>query len=381
MIKVSGDWLTAKPTQDVARMLTEAGYQALFVGGCVRNALLGVPVSDIDMSTDARPETVVQIAKSNGLKAIPTGIDHGTITVVSSSIAHEITTFRKDIATDGRHAEVAFSTDIKHDAMRRDFTMNALYADANGSVLDPVNGLPDLQRRCVRFVGNASERIAEDYLRILRFFRFHAWYGDAQEGIDADGLSACAEGIDGLEGLSRERVGAEMIKLLSARDPAASVAAMSLSGVLNRVMEGADPKALAPLVHFEKGIAPDWRRRAIVLGCQDLSDAWRLSKKDRHHLNALRAAVSAMSTLSEVAYREGPAEAKNLAFARAALFETPLADGFETEIIKGATAQFPVKAVDLDGFQGRVLGQKLKALEAKWIASNFELSKDELLAL
>nr|MDA3889890.1 CCA tRNA nucleotidyltransferase [Allgaiera sp.] len=217
-MKITGAWLTRPETRAVCAALTGAGHRALFVGGCVRNALLGVAVADIDIATDAAPETVTILAENAGLKAVPTGIDHGTITVVSGGIAHEVTTFRRDVETFGRHATVAFTADPAEDAARRDFTMNALYATPEGEVLDPLGGLPDLQARRLRFVGDPASRIREDYLRILRFFRFHAWYGDQQEGLDPEGIAACAENLDGLAGLSRERIGTEMRKLLSAPD-------------------------------------------------------------------------------------------------------------------------------------------------------------------
>lgn len=381
MNKVSGQWLTNPATQDVASMFIDTGYQVFFVGGCVRNALLNVSVSDIDMATDALPETVLQLGKDAGFKTIPTGIDHGTVTVVSGGIAHEITTFRTDVATDGRHADVAFSNDITQDARRRDFTMNALYADPNGTVHDPVCGLPDLQARKVKFVGEPHERIAEDYLRILRFFRFHAWYGDADAGLDVESLAACADGIEGLKQLSRERIGAEMIKLLSADNPAPSIASMSHSGVLQSVMPGVDPKALAPLIHFEDARAPDWRRRAAVLSGKDLKDEWRLAKKDVLHLNQLRQALADLTAIPELSYRYGATMALNTALARSALFETPLAHTVETEIELGANATFPIKAADLPKLEGRDLGEKLRALESVWIQSGFTISKADLLAL
>lgn len=381
MTKITGQWLTSEATQRVTNFLSVAGFQALFVGGCVRNALLSEPVNDIDMSTDARPDQVMKLAQDAGLKAVPTGIDHGTITVISNRIPHEITTFRTDVSTDGRHAEIVFSTDIEDDAVRRDFTMNALYATSDGTVLDPVNGLPDLLARRVRFVGVASARITEDYLRILRFFRFHAWYGDPAEGIDPEGLAACAQALDGIDALSRERIGAEMVKLLAAPDPAPSVAAMAKSGVLHKVMPGADPKALAPLIHFESTRPPDWRRRAAVLGGDPVGDAWRLSKKDALHLIQIRKAIEDMTPVTTLAYETGAAVALNTGLARAAIFEVPVSPSMGNEIALGDNAVFPIKAADLPNFLGRELGQKLKALEATWVASNFTMDKEALLAL
>ena len=181
MTRIKEAWVNDPDTQKVCAALTDGGAQALFVGGCVRNALLGVPVSDIDIATDARPERVVQLAEKAGIKAVPTGIDHGTVTLVSGGVPHEVTTFRRDVETDGRRAKIAYSDRVEEDAARRDFTMNALYARPDGTVLDPLGGLPDLRARRVRFIGRAEDRIREDYLRSLRFFRFlpgpsrHVW--------------------------------------------------------------------------------------------------------------------------------------------------------------------------------------------------------------
>ncbi len=245
-MKIAGDWLDHPGTQALCTALESTGYKALLVGGCVRNALLGVPVADIDIATDASPETVSTIAEAAGFKPVPTGIDHGTVTIVAEGRPHEVTTFRRDVETDGRRAVVAFSDRIEEDAERRDFTMNALYADRQGEVIDPLDGLPDLLARRIRFVGDAETRIREDYLRILRFFRFHAAYGDPEGGLDPEGLAACAALSAGLGTISRERITAELKKLLSARDPAPTVAAMAQSGVLLHVLPGADPRALAP---------------------------------------------------------------------------------------------------------------------------------------
>ncbi|MEZ5798622.1 MAG: CCA tRNA nucleotidyltransferase, partial [Paracoccaceae bacterium] len=252
-MKVTGDWITHPGSQALCNLLAGAGFQALFVGGCVRNALLDAPVADIDISTDARPEVVSSLANAAGFRVVPTGIDHGTVTVIVEKVPFEVTTFRRDVETDGRRAVVAFSDRIEEDAGRRDFTMNALYARADGTLIDPLNGLPDLLARRVRFVGDAETRIREDYLRILRFFRFHAWYGDPDQGLDAEGLAASAAFSAGIETLSGERLAAEMAKLLTAPDPAPAVAAMAQGGVLGRVLPGADHRSLAPLVHFEAG--------------------------------------------------------------------------------------------------------------------------------
>ncbi len=190
------------------------------------------------------------------------------MTAVVDGTPIEVTTFRADVATDGRRAQVAFTTDMATDAGRRDFTMNALYADAEGTVIDPLGGLPDLHAGRVRFIGRPEDRIAEDYLRILRFFRFHAWYGAPENGIDPDGLAACAGHADGVDRLARERIGWEVRKLLAAPDPAPATAAMASAGVLARCLPGADASTLAPLVHAERlaGAVPDWPTRLCRAG-------------------------------------------------------------------------------------------------------------------
>lgn len=375
--------MTGHGTQALCAVLAAGGHQALFVGGCVRNALLGEPVADIDLATDALPQEVTALCAAAGFKVIPTGIDHGTVTVVAGGIAHEVTTFRRDVETDGRRAVVAFTGEIAQDAMRRDLTMNALYAQADGTVVDPLGGLPDLLARRVRFVGDPAERIAEDALRILRFFRFHAWYGDPAEGLDADGLAACAAGPDLLDGLSRERVGHEMAKLLAAPDPAPSVAAMSQSGVLMRILPGADQRALAPMVYLEKGMEPDWRRRLAVLALgADWTDALRLSKQDTTRLAALADAVRAGESPAILAWRHGGELARDAILIRSALMGQELPEAWQAQIAQGDAAEFPVMAADLmPALQGAALGQQLKFLESLWLGSNFTLTKAQLLAL
>ncbi|KIC36314.1 CCA tRNA nucleotidyltransferase [Leisingera sp. ANG-M7] len=379
-MRLDQPWLKNPATQAVCQAVAADGAQVLFVGGCVRNALLGEPVSDMDLATDARPEQVMESAARAGIKAVPTGIDHGTVTLVRNGIPHEITTFRKDVSTDGRRAVVAFSNDIAEDARRRDFTMNAIYARPDGEVVDPLGGLADLTKRRVRFIGKAENRIREDYLRSLRYFRFHAWFGDQAEGFDADALAAIAANLDGLAALSRERVGAELLKLLAAPDPAPSVAAMRQSGVLANVLPGADDRALAPLIYLEAGKKPSGIRRLAALGGEDLQEALRLSKSQASYLAAIREAATSTAGASELGYRMGVEKARDSLLLRAALLEQPLCSQLETNIALGAGAAFPVKARDLlPDLKGPELGAALRELEADWIASGFRLSREQLL--
>nr|WP_240512224.1 CCA tRNA nucleotidyltransferase [Pseudoruegeria sp. SK021] len=361
-----------------------AGHRVLFVGGCVRNAVLGRAASDLDLATDAVPEAVIAAVEAAGLKAVPTGIEHGTVTVVSGGRGFEVTTFRRDVETDGRRAVVQFSTRMDEDAQRRDFTMNALYADRCGQVLDPIGGLEDLQAGRVRFIGDALARIAEDYLRILRFFRFHAWYADPAEGIDAEGLAACAAGVDGLDRLPAERIWQELRKLLAAPDPAPAVAAMAQSGVLARVMPGAVPDGLTVLVALETeaGLAPDPLRRMVALGGPDPAQRLRLSRADARTGAQLRAGVSDGASAATLAWRFGAAVAWDIGVLRAALIGGGLPFGWAEAVARGAAAQFPISASDLmPAFTGPALGARLKQLQQHWIASDLTLDRDGLLAL
>ncbi|WP_095587788.1 CCA tRNA nucleotidyltransferase [Actibacterium ureilyticum] len=382
MTRIDAPWIRSPEVQSVCAMLTAAGHQALFVGGCVRNALLGAGISDIDISTDARPDRVMELAEQAGLKAVPTGIDHGTVTVIADGHPFEVTTFRRDVETDGRRAVVAFADRIDEDAHRRDFTMNALYATPEGEILDPLGGLPDLQARRVRFIDEAEARIREDYLRILRYFRFHAWYGDPEMGFDPEALAACAALSDGLETLSKERIGAEVKKLLAAPDPAPSVATMAQAGILGRILPGADPRALPILTAFEAAtdLSPDPIRRLAALNGPECADLLRLSRDETRALAALRDGATGTAVPRALGYRLGVAAARDAVLLRASLMESPLPAGWPDDIATGAAAEFPVKARDLmPDYQGPALGAKLAELEDRWIASGFALDKEALL--
>lgn len=381
-MKLTGTWLSATGAQAVFALLARAGFQAFAVGGCVRNSIMGAAVQDVDIATDARPETVMDLAAKAGLNAIPTGIDHGTVTVISDRVMYEITTFRQDIETDGRRAVVAFSKDMGTDAARRDFTMNALYADADGTVIDPLGGLPDINARRVRFIGEANARIAEDALRILRFFRFYALYGDVDAGIDADGLAACAGNLDLISGLSGERIGAEMKKLLSAPNPAPALASMAASGVLLQVCPGADASLIAPLVAVENGALPGWERRLRVMTQNDVSMAWKLSRKEVKRLYLLSKTLNEGGGTAALAYRFGADAAQDAGLIHASL-GAQLPTNSTQEIARGASAKFPIRAADLMPRlkPGPALGVALKRLETAWVASDFTLTRDQLRTL
>ena len=382
MIPANTPWLTDPSVQTVCDALTAGGGEIYMVGGCVRDAVLGVSGSDVDMATPMPPEEIIRLAAAAGLKTVPTGIEHGTVTVVAQGAGFEVTTFRQDVTTDGRRAQVAFSQDIAEDARRRDFTLNALYATPQGHLVDPLGGLQDCLARRIRFIENAQDRIREDYLRVLRFFRFHAWYGAPEGGFDAEALAAIAANTQGLEALSAERVGAEMCKLLAAPDPVAAVAAMQQSGVLLQILPGGDTPLLGPVVHLEQQMRrpPDWRLRLAALGVAEVQDRLRLSRKDAAVLARLNEAMSEMTPAAEVAYRHGYDIALNTLILRAALANQPMDPEALSALKTAVNARFPICAQDLmPAYTGKALGDRLEALERRWIASGFRLTREELM--
>lgn len=377
---ITGDWLRAPSLIAVFQAFKAAGQPVYLVGGAVRDAVRGAPVGDLDLATPATPAEVQALAEAAALRVVPTGLEHGTLTLVSGGEGHEVTSFRRDEETFGRHARVAFTREMIEDARRRDFTMNALYAGADGAVIDPLGGLPDALAGRVRFIEDAGQRIVEDYLRILRFFRFSAWYG--AEGIDAAGLAACAAHHEGLAGIARERIGAEFSKLLAAPDPAPAVAAMRAANVFRHCLPGADDRALAPLVHLEGlfDVAPNPLRRLAALGGGAVADELRLSRADAARLKLLRQGVESPDGPAVLGYRHGAGAAWDMVILRAALLETGVPKDAGTQIAKGASAKFPITAADLmPALTGPALGARLKALEALWIASGFTLTHAQLL--
>ena len=309
MILPPQDWLEAPATRQVIAALPGARV----VGGAVRDALLGIPVQDVDFATPLAPCDVVRQLEAAGIKAVPTGIAHGTVTAVADGQPFEVTTLRRDVATDGRHATVAFTDDWREDAARRDFTINALYADPETrEISDFFGGLADLSEHRVRFIGDSLTRIAEDHLRILRFFRFHARFGRGEP--DAAGLAACAARANDLMALSRERIAAELSKLLAVANPVPVVGTMLIAGILAPVLpEATDIARLARLVAAES--APSWLRRLAALlpadaaVLDDIAARLRLSNADRRRFVAMSAPPQT-DTRAE-AYRDGAEAARD----------------------------------------------------------------------
>ena len=366
-MKITAPFLHDPALIAVLDAIEAGGHRALPVGGCVRNAALNMPVADVDIATDARPDRVIALADDAGLRTVPTGIDHGTVTVLSGGQPFEVTTFRRDVETDGRHAVVVFADRIEDDAQRRDFTMNALYCDRDGTVIDPVGGLDDLAAQRLRFVGRAEDRITEDYLRILRFFRFFAWYG---RDADADALAACAALRGGLENISKERVGAEMRKLLAAPDPGPAIALMKDAGVLALVLPGADAAGLAAMLAVED--SPNWPRRLAAMAPDDPSAALRLSRDETRVQAVLASALADGFTLDQAAFYLGGDLGRDYALLRAARTGHDLPPGWQDRIDHAASSRLPISAADLmPDLQGPALGQGLRAAESAWVKGGF----------
>ena len=383
-VSVKGQpWLESQATRAVMRALEAAGGAgcARFVGGCVRNSLLGQPVDDIDIATRLRPERTMAALQAAGLKAVPTGVEHGTVTGVSERRPYEITTLRRDVETDGRRAVVAFTEDWAEDAARRDFRLNALYADAAGTVFDPNGGgLEDAAAGRIVFVGEAETRIREDYLRILRFFRFYAWYGRGEP--DAVGLAACAALKGGMAQLSAERVSKEVLKLLAAPDPRAAVRAMTETGVLAQVLPQAQPLALFEAM-CDLTDDPVMRLSALLPAdagaVTEIAGGLRLSNAVRDRLAAAVADGPAVSsTMSDAEARAAIYRMGRRTF-EDRLMRAEAAGGGDAARLRALAAgwtppKMPVGGRDLARLglkPGPETGRVLKAFEDGWVADDF----------
>ncbi len=389
------EWLALSETQTVIAALDAADKgESRFVGGCVRNTLMSRPVDDIDIATQLLPEEVLAALEAADIRAIPTGIEHGTITAIIGTTPFEITSLRRDVETDGRRAVVAFTRDWAEDAQRRDFRLNALYADAEGTVYDPTGGgLKDAAEGWIIFIGDADQRLREDYLRILRFFRFNAWYG---RDMDAAGLAACARQVQGLQKIAAERIWKELKKLLAAPTPSRVLTPMADAGVLNQILPfevtllPRPEQAVNGLEALEQAYAlnSDPIQRLMVILVRDaanvpqLAKALKLSNHEQDRLHAwtqvkgdLNAPVPPKDIRAEE-YRLGRQAVQDWAVCATA---HSVLNYFQTA---PDLPVFPVKGQDLlqIGFStGPDVGKILKKLEELWIESDFCLSKSALL--
>ncbi|MCO5065105.1 MAG: CCA tRNA nucleotidyltransferase [Rhizobiaceae bacterium] len=401
-------WLENPHLQKLLAALGEGGEQARIAGGAVRNALLGDAVSDVDIASTNLPQETIRRATAAGFKTVPTGVEHGTVTVIAEGVPYEVTALRDDVETDGRRAVVRFGRDWQRDAERRDFTINALYAEADGTVIDLVGGLADIEQRRLRFIGDAEARIREDFLRILRFFRFFAWYGAGRP--DAEGLKACARLKDGLDRLSAERVWAELKKTLAAPDPSRALLWMRQAGVLSRILPESEKWGIDsvhsvvaaahdlgwpsdPLLRLEAIVPPDPARMG------ELARRLKLSARETNRLRGWASEALPAADTSELALRkrlycgdtQGIADRLKLALAQArakavsddkALTE---AAGYSRLLKLAQTWEkpaFPLRGSDLLELgipPGPKVGEMMRLLEEMWVGSGFTLDQTTLL--
>ncbi len=400
-------WLAEPHLQKLLAALAANGEEARIAGGAVRNTLMGEAVTDIDIATTNLPDQTVSRAAKAGFKTVPTGYEHGTVTVIAAGRPFEVTTLRADVETDGRRAKVVFGRDWRQDAERRDFTINALYAEADGTVVDLVGGIADLQSRTLRFIGDPEARIREDFLRILRFFRFFAWYGDGRP--DAEGLKACARLKDGLARLSAERISAEMKKLLSAPDPSRALLWMRQTSVLTAILPESEKwgiDAISGLIAAERDLGwqadPLLRLAAIVppdpARLEAMGERMRLANAETRRLcdwaNApLPPADTGTSALAKLLYRHGKSGLRDrLRLAQAGARAVAASDdkalitagGYSRllkELENWKRPVFPLGGRDLAALgvaPGKPMGDLLRVLEQEWIDSGFGLDRGAL---
>ncbi|MFO1121296.1 MAG: CCA tRNA nucleotidyltransferase [Hyphomicrobiales bacterium] len=384
--RIRAAWLKAAPLRRVIAAIRAGGGEARIAGGAVRNAILGLPVADIDLATTLAPEAVTRTCEAAGLHVHPTGIDHGTVTVVSEHQPFEVTTLRHDVETDGRHAKVAFTGDWQADALRRDFTMNALYCDESGNIYDFTNGYRDALRKKIIFVGRPSARIGEDHLRILRFFRFHAAFGKGAP--DRDGLTACIRHRRKLQTLSAERIRQEMFKLLAAPGAVATLKLMARHGVLKQLLDHAEDWRVIGRLPAD----PLLRLSALAADPAAMKERWRLSNAQGRRLDRLAAFSLPTPALRPreqraVLYRTGAEAWRDLVHLAWARSRAALDDPAWRRLLKlpdrWPLPELPVTGKDLIAAglaPGPAMGEALRSLEDWWVASDFKPGRDALLA-
>ena len=398
MMLIDRSWLDGKATKILIAALNAGGVDFRFVGGAVRDGLLGRPVSDIDIATPATPEAVVRVIEAGGLKAIPTGIAHGTVTALVGRKPFEITTLRRDVETDGRHAVVAFTDDWREDAARRDFTMNALYADRDGCITDFFGGQADAQAGRVRFIGDPASRIAEDALRILRFFRFHAWYG--QGAPDPEGLAACGAHAGMIDRLSGERVRVEIFKTLAAPNPAPVWQAMIAAGIMAHAIPAATRvDRLSKMIDLEDalGLTASPLRRLValigvrVLDVMALKSGLKLSNRDVDYLSSFAGFADRLKLVEQGAFGQAIYGVQPQWMRDAALLDHVEAGraGAGNLAALGRFIEdwvqpvFPLTGADLmaEGIQpGPEMGSLLAQAENRWVKADFAPDRAACLA-
>ena len=378
------DWLSHPSINYLSTVFQRSGYEILFVGGCIRNTILKKQVNDVDIATAATPEEIIKICKKNNIKAIPTGVKHGTITIVIDEKTYQITTFRIDEKNDGRHASVKFIDSLELDASRRDLTINALYCDVDGKIIDPLKAFGDLRLGIVRFIGDPNKRILEDHLRILRFFRFYALYGDKKKNLNPTALDACKKHRKKLKKISKERVTLEVKKLLAASQPISTIKNMDKINILNQIIGNCEIGPFIKYVDFEQKykIQISWLGRLLSLQNNSDYKMILLTKKENRIITKLNEAILKNVDPIEFSYYNGIELGLIYSLLQNSFEKRELNKSLINQISSITTNLFPVKAADLGPkYHGKEIGNKLYELESKWIKSKFKLSKAQLLRM
>lgn len=399
--EIQYNFLKDKLCMKIFSLLNEKEDTARFVGGCVRDSIIGLKTNDIDIATKLNPEDVVKILGSESIKVVPTGIDHGTVSVFSKDFNFEITTLRSDISTDGRHAEVIFSDSWEEDSLRRDFTINSIYLKQNGELYDPHNGIQNLKDKKIIFIGNPDERINEDYLRILRFFRFNAFYGNNNLKLSSDSIKACTKNKNKIKKLSSERVQNEFFKILNSSDPYFIVSIMRKIEILDLLFEHkVETKIFKKLLLIEKenSFSKNHILRFASLALKNKKinsnnlQMFNFSKKERKELCLLTNQEFEIhnklnkSDIKKILYSIERKTLKDMAKLSWALSNNRVTNknwkNVLSQIDKVAIPIFPLKAKDILDYgleEGPIIGEILKTVEQDWIDSNFEHNKEDLL--
>ena len=380
-------WNSDSPLKTLIHSLESSGGVAYLVGGCVRNTILGRPFTDIDIATDLLPEQVVKISKKEGYKVIQTGLSYGTVTIVNAGRKFEVTTFRSDIKTYGRKASVKFTADIKLDAMRRDFTMNSIYMNISGEIIDPLGSLDDLLEKKIKFIGNPSERIEEDNLRILRFFRFLAEFNKGRSDIDQDTMEALYKYNKEVKSLSRERIWMELKRILSVPEPQHIFSIMIEKGILDEVFPPIEIEGLSKVITAEKkySVSPSHLVRLFSLN-KSIGKKWAhyvsLTSNEAKILEFIKESLAHYKDLKTVAYKFGRVVAEGWLLNYDDGFSEMIPSKISEIIDNGCNTFFPVSGVDLleEMEEGPELGRQMEWLEDLWIKSGFTMGKKELLS-
>ena len=399
--EIQYNFLKDKVCMKIFSLLNEKEDTSRFVGGCVRDSIIGLKTNDIDIATKLNPEDVVKILGSESIKVVPTGVDHGTVSVFSKDFNFEITTLRSDISTNGRHAEVMFSDSWEEDSLRRDFTINSIYLKQNGEIYDPHNGIQHLKDKKIIFIGNPDERINEDYLRILRFFRFNAFYGNNNLKLSSDSIKACTKNKNKIKKLSSERVQNEFFKILNSSNPYFIISIMRKIEILDLLFEHkVETKIFKKLLLIEKenSFSKNHILRFVSLALKNKKinsnnlQMFNFSKKERKELCLLTNQEFEIhnklnkSDIKKILYSIDRKTLKDMAKLSWALSNNRVTNknwkNVLNQIDKVAIPIFPLKAKDILDYgleEGPIIGEILKTIEKDWIDSNFEHNKEDLL--